>query len=223
LPCSCWGVTLNQEFDLTADLQKPKAERTRIGRYYSILQEECEREISLINDLLDLQRLDVGNHPVQPEPILLDAWLSGWIDSFVTRAKSRDQSLRLVTAPTLPVLHTDLAIWSGCWQSYSITPANIPRRGAHYPQRCRSGRGPRRTDSDRPHQHRRHDSGGGNAPHLRQVLSGPSADPWKQGGRAWGWLGEKAVMHLEGDIEVTSDENQTCFTITLPTQIALTR
>ncbi|MDA0269068.1 MAG: GAF domain-containing protein [Cyanobacteria bacterium] len=45
------GVTLNQEFDLNSELQKPLAEQSRIARYYKVLREECEREISLINDL----------------------------------------------------------------------------------------------------------------------------------------------------------------------------
>ncbi|HZG38894.1 MAG TPA: GAF domain-containing protein [Nodosilinea sp.] len=219
------GVTLNQEFDLTADLQKPKAERTRIGRYYSILQEECEREISLINDLLDLQRLDVGNHPVQPEPILLDAWLSGWIDSFVTRAKSRDQSLRLVTAPTLPVLHTDLASLERVLAELLNNACKYTPPGEHITLSVAApaaARGERiaialtNTGVTIP------------AAEMPRIFDKfyrvPSADPWKQGGTGLGLaLVRKLVMHLEGDIEVTSDENQTCFTITLPTQIALTR
>ncbi|MEM9138116.1 MAG: GAF domain-containing protein, partial [Cyanobacteria bacterium P01_F01_bin.42] len=46
------GVSLTQELDLEAELTKPDAEQGRIARYYRILKEECEREISLINDLL---------------------------------------------------------------------------------------------------------------------------------------------------------------------------
>jgi signal transduction histidine kinase len=103
------GVTLNQEFDLNAELQKPKTEQSRISRYFQILQEECEREISLINDLLDLQRLDVGNHPITPEPVVLEDWLPGLVNGFMARTKSRDQTLVLDIAKALPILHTDLA------------------------------------------------------------------------------------------------------------------
>ncbi|MEP0899032.1 GAF domain-containing sensor histidine kinase [Nodosilinea sp. FACHB-13] len=219
------GVTLNQEFDLTADLQKPKAERTRIGRYYSILQEECEREISLINDLLDLQRLDVGNHPIQPEPILLEPWLAGWIDSFVTRAKSRDQTLRLIATSTLPVLYSDLAslervlaelLNNACKYTppgESITLEVLPNPAAPSEQVCIALTNSGVTIP---------------AEEMTRIFDKfyrvPSADPWKQGGTGLGLaLVKKLVAHLGGDIAVTSDPGQTCFTITLPTQPALTR
>lgn len=219
------GVTLNQEFDLTADLQKPKTEQTRIGRYYSILQEECEREISLINDLLDLQRLDVGNHPIQPEPILLETWLTGWIDSFVTRAKSRNQTLKLVATSTLPVLHTDLAslervlaelLNNACKYTppgESITLAVLPNPTAPREQVCLALTN---TGVTIP------------AEEMTRIFDKfyrvPSADPWKQGGTGLGLaLVKKLVAHLGGEIVVTSDAGQTCFTITLPTQPALTR
>jgi signal transduction histidine kinase len=219
------GVTLNQEFDLTADLQKPKTEQTRIGRYYSILQEECEREISLINDLLDLQRLDVGNHPIQPEPILLEPWLAGWIDSFVTRAKSRNQTLRLVATSTLPVLHTDLAslervlaelLNNACKYTppgESITLEVLPNPAAPSEQ-VRIALTNRGVTIPAEEMTRIFD----------KFYRVPSADPWKQGGTGLGLaLVKKLVAHLGGDIAVTSDPRQTCFTITLPTQPALTR
>lgn len=219
------GVTLNQEFDLTADLQKPKTEQTRIGRYYSILQEECEREISLINDLLDLQRLDVGNHPIQPEPILLETWLAGWIDSFVTRAKSRDQTLRLVTTSALPVLHTDLAslervlaelLNNACKYTppgERITLEVLPAPLAPNDQLCivLTNTGVTIPAEEMPRI-------------FDKFYRVPSADPWKQGGTGLGLaLVKKLVNHLGGEIVVTSDSGQTCFTMTLPTQPALTR
>jgi signal transduction histidine kinase len=219
------GVTLNQEFDLTADLQKPRAEQTRIGRYFSILQEECEREISLINDLLDLQRLDVGNHPIQPEPILLGTWLASWIDSFVTRAKSRDQTLKLVVAPALPMLYTDLA-------SLERVLAELLNNACKY-----TPPGEQITLDVSAHPDSPDDqvaialtNTGVTIPAeempriFNKFYRVPSADPWKQGGTGLGLaLVRKLVVHLGGDVKVTSDENRTCFTIALPIQTALTR
>ncbi|MEO0490580.1 MAG: GAF domain-containing protein, partial [Cyanobacteria bacterium J06659_2] len=87
------GVTLGQEYDLETELAKPKSEQHRTVRYYKILQEECEREISLINDLLDLQRLDGGSHPVHPTELILQDWLSSIVNGFHARAKTREQDL----------------------------------------------------------------------------------------------------------------------------------
>ncbi|XGB43044.1 MAG: PAS domain S-box protein [Nodosilinea sp. LVE1205-7] len=101
------GVHLNQAFNISQDAHKPKADQNRLARYFHILQEECEREISLINDLLDLQRLDMGSHTLQMEPVMLKTWILSWIDSFITRAKSRDQILEVATAAVLPVVHVD--------------------------------------------------------------------------------------------------------------------
>ena len=214
------GVTLNQEFDLSADLHKPRAEQSRISRYYGILKEECEREISLINDLLDLQRLDVGNHPIQPEPILLDTWIAGWIDSFVTRAKSRDQTLQLVTAPALPVIHSDPASLERVLaellnNACKYTPPGehislhvLPHPAAPADQVCLvlTNTGVTIPAEEMPRI-------------FDKFYRVPSADPWKQGGTGLGLaLVKKLVLHLGGDLEVTSADDQTCFTIILPTQ-----
>ena len=219
------GVTLNQEFDLTADLDKPRAEQSRISRYFSILQEECEREISLINDLLDLQRLDVGNHPMQPEPILLDPWITSWIDSFVTRAKSRNQTLTLAIAPALPVIHSDVASLERVLAELLNNACKYTPPGQHITLRVQ------------PHPAAPTDQvclaltntgvtiAAAEMPRIfDKFYRVPSADPWKQGGTGLGLaLVKKLVLHLGGTIEVASEGAETCFTITLPTQPALTR
>jgi PAS domain S-box-containing protein len=217
------GVTLNQELDLSADQGKPKAEQSRISRYFHILQEECEREISLINDLLDLQRLDVGNHPLQTEPIRLEQWLSTWTNSFITRAKSRNQVLELKTAPTLPVMYTDLAslervlaelLNNACKYTppgERITLQVVPctQGGHHQVQLALTNTGVTIPPDEQ-------------ARIFDKFYRVPSADPWKQGGTGLGLaLVKKLVHYLGGDIAVTSDDRSTCFTVTLPTQATL--
>jgi len=42
---------------------EPNLETTPTARYLQILRDQCEQELSLLNDLLDLQRLNADTHP----------------------------------------------------------------------------------------------------------------------------------------------------------------
>lgn len=208
------GVTLEQEHDLERELAKPQMEQSRIARYYRILQEECEREISLINDLLDLQRLDVGNHPMMIQPIDLQTWLPNLIEGFQPRAKSREQTLTLSIPGDLPELSSDLAsmervlaelINNAC----KYTP---PGHGIHIA--AVSARSSMRISVT--------NTGVEIAEDERERIFDkfyrvPSADPWKQGGTGLGLaLVEKLMSHLEGTIHVQSGQEQTAFIVDLP-------
>ena len=208
-------VTLKKEHGLDeAELQKPQIEKSRLARYFCILQEECEREISLINDLLDLQRLDVGNHPMMIQPIDLPKWLPNLVNGFRPRATSREQDLTLSISDDLPELLSDLA-------SIDRILAELINNACKYT----------------PPQHSINVFviGGPHSVKLRVVNTGveidekerqrifdkfyrvPSADPWKQGGTGLGLaLAQKLVDHLEGDISVASEHGQTSFTVELP-------
>ncbi len=211
------GVTLNQEYDLDNELEKPQIEQGRLARYYRILKEECEREISLINDLLDLQRLDVGNHPMLLQPIDLTNWLPNLVNGFKPRAKSRDQTLIVTVPENLPELISDLA-------SLERVLAELINNACKYT----------------PPNHSIHISVSGGASSMRfsVVNTGveiaeeerqrifdkfyrvPSADPWKQGGTGLGLaLAQKLISHLEGSIEVESSHNQTAFIVEIPLEL----
>ena len=209
------GVTLNQAHNLDDELTKPQLEQSKIARYYRILQEECEREISLINDLLDLQRLDVGNHPMNLQPIDLQSWLPNVVNGFKPRANSRGQTISINVPDELPHLVSDLAsiervlaelINNAC----KYTP---PDHSIHIsattpePDTMRFSvvnTGVEITESERDRI-------------FDKFYRVPSADPWKQGGTGLGLaLVQKLVNHLEGSIEVESGHNQTAFIIELP-------
>jgi PAS domain S-box-containing protein len=102
------AITLNQQMSLFSEMAKPIAERSRIARYFQILQDECEREISLIDDLLDLQRLDAGVQPLVLETIDLESWLLQVLEPFQVQIRDRQQTLELDLAPSLPPLVSDL-------------------------------------------------------------------------------------------------------------------
>jgi len=219
------GAALSQELDLTPDLQKPKAEQPRILRYYNILHEECEREISLINDLLDLQRLDVGNHPLQLEPIHLETWLPKLAESFMPRTKSREQMLTLETKANLPVIQTDMASLERILAELLNNACKYTPPGEHIVLKVS---GPPEPNAQEIVFNLTNTGVTISAEEQGRIFDKfyrvPSADPWKQGGTGLGLaLVKKLVVHLDGTIEVESDHQQTSFTITLPIQPGLNR
>ena len=64
-------------------------------RYMRILQEECTHEITLINDLLDLQRLEAGAKRLEPELIPLHDWLPCTVEPFFGRVQQVQQQFIL--------------------------------------------------------------------------------------------------------------------------------
>ena len=214
------GVTLNQDHGLNAELAKPQLEQSKIARYYRILQEECEREISLINDLLDLQRLDVGNHPMNPQPIDLHSWLPNVIGGFKPRASSRGQTISVNVPDELPKLISDLA-------SIERVLTELINNACKYTPPNHSIHISAATSDQNTIRFSVVNTGVEIAEAERQQIFNkfyrvPSADPWKQGGTGLGLaLVQKLISHLDGSIEVESSHGQTAFIVELPLEVSV--
>lgn len=78
-------------------------------RYFRMLQDECLRETNLINDLLDLSRLEAGTEPIFLTTIHLQAWIPHVIEPFLERARNQQQHLQIEIPEDLPPLSTDLS------------------------------------------------------------------------------------------------------------------
>ena len=213
------GVTLNQEMDLNAELQKPKTHQVRVARYYQVLKEECEREISLINDLLDLQRLDGGNHPITPQRINLQGWLQGLANGFHERTQARDQTLSIHLPEDLPHVFSDQSSLDRVFAELLNNACKYTPPGQ---QISVSAIAPN------PDQVQITVTNSGieiPAAELPRIFDKfyrvPSADPWKQGGTGLGLaLVQKLLWHIGGEILVESANNQTAFTVSLPQDIS---
>ncbi|MGA7936448.1 MAG: PAS domain-containing protein [Kovacikia sp.] len=81
----------------------------RLRRYFKVLQEESQREINLINNLLDLTRLDAETDPLFTNTINLQVWLPHVVEPFMERIASHSQQLQFDLAADLPALSTDLS------------------------------------------------------------------------------------------------------------------
>ncbi|MEP0911884.1 PAS domain-containing sensor histidine kinase [Leptolyngbya sp. GB1-A1] len=192
----------------------------RLLQYLSILNQECDREINLINDLLDLQKLEANKRELTLEPIDLENWLPRLIEPFQERAQNRQQQLRLeLPKSSLPKLTSDpssldriLAELLNNACKYTPPGGQIVLQAALDSQKilltvCNSGikipidELPRIFD---------------------KFYRVPSTDPWKQGGTGLGLaLVQKLVKHLQGAIQVESSAAQTVFTVTLPLNLPI--
>jgi signal transduction histidine kinase len=85
------------------------SEASSIPRYFQILKDEGQREINLINNLLDLSRLDAKTDPIVATEINLNTWLPEVVKPFIERARSQEQQFKLDVAEGLPILSTDLS------------------------------------------------------------------------------------------------------------------
>lgn len=184
----------------------------RIDHYLVILRKECEREIQLINDLLDLQRLEAQPQPLQCETIALKEWVLPRIQLFEDRVKSREQVLILDFPDNLPPLAIeedtlDRVLSELVNNACKYTPPGgeirvIARMKGEQLQLKVKNSGveipPEEQDKI-----------------FQKFYRIPSNDPWKQGGTGLGLALVKRMMeHLGGTIEVSSAHQQTCFTLT---------
>jgi len=83
-------------------LRQAKLPSKRREKYLEILEEQCNREIELINDLLSLQQLESDSSHIQPQKIDLLLFIRKLTESF--KAKWADRGLSLMVETPLGVL-----------------------------------------------------------------------------------------------------------------------
>ncbi|MES1024553.1 response regulator [Gloeocapsa sp. BRSZ] len=204
----------------------PNIEKSR--RYLEILQAECTRETELINDLLDLQRLELATYPtLLAEAIHLSDWLAKIIEPFVHRSEQRQQILQMNISPNLIPLVSGRAsierilaelLNNAC----KYTPAggkiilSVSQDDARSPEDAA-----RNTDLSRVktifNVKNQAEIPQEQLPRIfEKFYRVPQSDRWQQGGTGLGLaLVQKLVEHLQGTIDVTSDQGWTTFTVTL--------
>lgn len=189
----------------------------RLARYIEIMEESCTQELTLINDLLDLQRLEAGVQSMELETTDFTDWLTNLAAPFMVRTQEQQQTFHLQLAPDLPAITTDLAACKRIFvellhNACKYTPPNehITLKAALQNQML----------------------------HIQVINSGvelppaelprifekfyriTSIDRWKHGGTGLGLaLVKRLVAHLSGVIQVESGQAQVCFTVQLPVSL----
>lgn len=190
----------------------------KAARYFRMLRDECQREITLINDLLDLSRLEAGTEPLVLTTILLQDWVPHVVEPFLERARSQHQRLRIKVAADVPPLTTDLSslerilselLHNAC----KYTPAEETievsvQRSTH----CLSGilitvsnSGVEISPSELPKV-------------FDKFYRIPSHDLWQHGGTGLGLaLVKRLTEHLQATIHAESTNNRVVFSLVIAT------
>jgi signal transduction histidine kinase/PAS domain-containing protein len=203
----------------------------RAARYFQILHQECHREISLINDLLDLSQLEARTEPLKPAPIDLKVWLPTVVQPFANRIQRQQQQLQTDLLTELPPLTTNVTSLKRIVTELLDNACKYTPRGGQIAVIAEM------TSSSPP------DTGstllsraillsvknsGVEIPFAEQsrifdkFYRIPSHDPWQHGGTGMGLaLVKELVMRLGATIQVESHLMQTSFTVRFPLSCSL--
>lgn len=199
-------------------------ESARIDRYFNILRSECERETNLINDLLDLTRLEAGDEPLEWATVDLKTWIPRVLEPFVQRTQNQQQRLQIGIPATVPPITTDLSYLERILAELLNNACKYTPAGEQIAVSAQfvSGKVSRR-ESSSPSFLITVSNSGVEIPgsELERIFEKfyriPNNDPWKHGGTGLGLaLVKRLVERMNGKIKASSGHRQTGFTIQLP-------
>lgn len=209
---------------MAIQMLKVATQPQQINNYMRILESECLREIHLINDLLDIQKLENRVPILQLFPLQLQSWLPSIVEPFIERATARSQVLQLFLPSELPILMSDLSSLERIMaellnNACKYTPpggkitimieyltSTLLSSGKDYVEIVVSNSGALIPTTE-----------------LNRVFEKfyriPSDNPWTQGGTGLGLaLVAKLVDRLGGKIRAESQLNLVSFIVTFPAQ-----
>lgn len=185
-----------------------------IERYLQILRDECQREINLINDLLDLARLNANTEPLLATEVDVTRLIPHLAESFLERIVQQQQQLQIDLPEQLPSLSVNISyieriitelLNNAC--KYTPPGERIILAAELQDQTlqlriCNTG-------IEIPEQERERI--------FEKFYRIPNNDPWKYGGTGLGLaLVKKLVEYLGATIRLERIPNQTQFTIVFP-------
>lgn len=186
----------------------------KVSRYLLVLQTECERELSLVNELLELQRLEPGLFQPEWMPLQLLGWLPDLVGVFEARMSDRQQTLHLQVPAAQAVLLSDALLLASVLRELLTNACKYTPTGGRITVQARYNDTTLRlsvsnTGTVIPPEE---------LPRLfEKFYRSPSADHWRQDGTGLGLaLAARQAETLGGKLQVTSDPDQTVFWLELP-------
>ncbi|MCT7994886.1 hybrid sensor histidine kinase/response regulator [Laspinema olomoucense] len=193
---------------------KPPHSLDRAEGYFKILREECDREIRLIDSILELQRLEAAIEPVSFTPVLIQQWVGNVVAPFIQKVQKTQQILDVEIDPALPPVLCDSDILQRILtelleNACKYTPAQGTIKIRAHCDRSRFHLQVSNSSLEIPPSELTHV--------FDKFYRVPSSDPWKHGGTGLGLaLVRKQTEYIGGQIKVTSAFGETCFTLELP-------
>jgi len=190
--------------------------------YFNILKQEWQKELDLVNDLLDLQRLEAGSRALEIVRFEVQGWLEKLLQTFILRFQERQLAF-VPHIPSEPVFFSsDVGLLTRILSELLTNAAKYTPTGQQVYLEVAVVRA-----SSAEHLasqlHLRVLNTGVEIPpeHLPQIFEKfyrvPQLDWAHQGGTGLGLpLAKKAVELLRGNLRVESRENRTLFEVSLP-------
>jgi PAS domain S-box-containing protein len=205
--------------EIALDQQGDDAENnptfSRVTRYLEILRDQCNQELNLVNDLLELQQLEAGARPLDWGSILLNEWILEKIEVFQERARSRELKLQANIPGDLPVLVSDITILTRIVAESLMNACKYTPPGGEIMVTVRT----------QPEDYIQIIVGNTSAEIPENELTHifdrfyriPTSDRWQQGGTGLGLaLVKKSIDYLGGSIEAENSAGQMRLIIELP-------
>lgn len=191
-------------------------------QYLKVLETECNRESELINNLLDLQRLEALSYVLSPENIILQEWLPEIIQSFQLRAQAYQQIFQ-ISFPTRAIAITvDRASLRRILMELLNNACKYTSAGGEIALRINQTGLPQ-TEKNPTTTFTVANTATIPETELPRIFEKfyrvPNNDPWHQGGTGLGLaLVQKLITQMQGTIYVESANGVTSFIIELPNQ-----
>lgn len=213
--------------------------------YLEVLQSTCNQEVELIENLLDLQRLEANVCGNQLEVVHLPTWIAAIVESFQMRAEQRQQMIEVRLCPTISSVVINRFGLERILTELLNNACKYTRPGGKIVVHAFS-----QVAMDEPGSLKRFNpcvqsgftdqfSANVKAPSLNLVLSNeaeipatalphlfdrfyrvPQGDRWQQGGTGLGLsLVKKFVEQIQGNIQVDSRAGWTHFLVQIPTKL----
>ena len=197
----------------------------KVQQYLKILDTECKREIELISDLLDLQRLEAGQESIALETINLNTLLPTILEAFKSRAKERKQILNSKYPKQLPSIYSNNNSLGRILAELLNNACKYTKDGGEimFLVEKKDKKSSKKSLSETPSYIKFIVSNPSQIPEselpkiFNKFYRVPNADPWKQGGTGLGLaLVKKLVEQLNGNMIASSSNGWTTFTVELP-------